>query len=139
MQYQCQNDAIVSEDKQDLEDCFQLHRLQGRAERDSGDTKLRDSNLQPPGSKPHGAEARSASMSLPDISENLPQEDPSAKAQKASKGSQAKVQRSSVSISTSKGEKKQKNAKAISSSADAADRSTNIQSLQNPHTEQISK
>ncbi|KAL7888428.1 hypothetical protein AOLI_G00034020 [Acnodon oligacanthus] len=135
MQYQCQNDAIISEDKQDLEDCFQLRRLQGRAEKDSGDTKtLRDPNPQPPGSKPHGASAP-----LPDIPENLPQEDSSGKAQKASKTSQAKVQRSSMSISTSKGERKQKPPKAISCSADAAERSTNIQSLQNPHAEQILK
>ncbi|XP_017548042.1 macoilin [Pygocentrus nattereri] len=135
MQYQCQNDAIVSEDKQDLEECFQLRRLQGRAEKDSGDTKtLRDPNPQPPVSKPHGASAP-----LPDIPENLPQEDSSGKAQKASKTSQAKVQRSSMSISTSKGERKQKPPKAISSSADAAERNTNIQSLQNPHAEQISK
>ncbi|KAI4880531.1 hypothetical protein NFI96_002991 [Prochilodus magdalenae] len=140
MQYQCQNDAIVSDDKQDLEDCFQLRRLQGRAERDSGDTKtLRDPNTHPPGSKLHGTEVRLASSTLPDIPENLPQEDPSGKAQKASKSSQAKVQRGSVSISTSKSEKKQKPPKAISSSADAAERSTNIQSLHNPHAEQISK
>ncbi|KAG9283016.1 macoilin [Astyanax mexicanus] len=140
MQYQCQNDAIISEDnKQDLEDCFQLHRLQGRTEKDSGDTKIRDPNPQPPGLKPHGAEVRLASTSLPDVPENLPQEDLSGKAQKASKGSQAKVQKSSVSINTSKGEKKQKLPKAISSSTEAAEKTSNIQSLQNPHAEQISK
>ncbi|XP_066532709.1 macoilin [Hoplias malabaricus] len=139
MQYQCQNDGIISEDKQDLEDCFQLHRPQGRAERDSGDTKLREPNPQPPGSKPHGGEARLTSASLPDVSENLPQEDSSSKAQKPSKSSQTKVQKSSVSISTSKAEKKQKTPKAISASTDAAEKSTSIPSLHNPHAELIAK
>uniref|UniRef100_A0A4W4FWI4 Uncharacterized protein n=1 Tax=Electrophorus electricus TaxID=8005 RepID=A0A4W4FWI4_ELEEL len=135
MQYQCQNDAIVSEDQ---EDCLQLHRFQGRMEKDAGDAKTRDVTPQPPGSKQHGSEARLGSP--PDIPEHLPQEEQSGRVQKASKGSQAKVQRNSLNSMASKGEKKLKNPKAIISSGEAGEKSSStIQSLQNPHTEQISK
>ncbi|KAB5540084.1 hypothetical protein PHYPO_G00097290 [Pangasianodon hypophthalmus] len=140
MQYPCQNDAIISEDKQDHEDCLQLHRLQGRTERDTGDTRIREPNPQPPGSKQHGAEMRSGSAQLSDVHEHLPHEEQSGKAPRVSRGPQAKgVQRSSVNIVTSKAEKKLKNPKAIGSNGDAGERSANIQGLHNPHAEQISK
>ncbi|MCI4389708.1 hypothetical protein PGIGA_G00101610 [Pangasianodon gigas] len=139
MQYPCQNDAIISEDKQDHEDCLQLHRLQGRTERDTGDTRIREPNPQPPGSKQHGAEMRSGSAQLSDVHEHLPHEEQSGKAPRVSRGPQAKVQRSSVNIVTSKAEKKLKNPKAIGSNGDTGERSANIQGLHNPHAEQISK
>lgn len=139
MQYPCQNDAIISEDKQDNEDCLQLHKLQGRTERDAGDARIREPNPQPPGSKQHGAETRSGSAQLSDIHEHLPHEEQSGKAPRVSRGPQAKMQRSSVNIVTSKADKKLKNTKAISSNGDTGDRSANIQGLHNPHAEQISK
>uniref|UniRef100_A0A4W4FUD5 Uncharacterized protein n=1 Tax=Electrophorus electricus TaxID=8005 RepID=A0A4W4FUD5_ELEEL len=112
--------------------------FQGRMEKDAGDAKTRDVTPQPPGSKQHGSEARLGSP--PDIPEHLPQEEQSGRVQKASKGSQAKVQRNSLNSMASKGEKKLKNPKAIISSGEAGEKSSStIQSLQNPHTEQISK
>lgn len=139
MQYPCQNDTIISEDKQDLEDCLQLHRLQGRTERDAGESRIREPNPLPPGSKQHGSEMRSGSAHLSDVHDHLPQEEQIGKAQRVSRGPQAKVQRSSVNIVTGKAEKKLKNPKGIISNGDAGERSTNIQGLHNPHAEQISK
>lgn len=140
MQYPCPNDTVISEDKPDHGDCPQLHRLHGRTERDAGDARIREPNPQPPGSKQHGVEARSGSALLPDVHEQLPQEEQSGKALRVSRGPQVKVQKSSVNIVTSKAEKKEKkNPKAISSNGDTGERSTNIQVLHNPHAEQISK
>ncbi|KAK3516270.1 hypothetical protein QTP70_007250 [Hemibagrus guttatus] len=141
MQYPCPNDAIFSEDKQEYEDCLQLHRLQGRTERDTGDTRIREPNPQPPGSKHHGAETRSGPAQLSDVHEHLPHDEQSGKAPRVSRGPQAKVQRSSVNIVASKAEKKLKNpSKTVSSNAgDAGERSTNIQGLHNPHAEQMAK
>lgn len=141
MQYPCPNDAVLSEDKQEHEDCLQLHRLQGRTERDAGDARIREPNPQPPGCKHHGAETRSGPAQLSDVHEHLPHEEQSGKAPRVSRGPQAKVQKSSVNIVASKAEKKPKNpSKAISSNAgDAGERSTNIQGLHNPHAEQITK
>lgn len=141
MQYPCPNDAVLSEDKQGHEDCLQLHRLQGRTERDAGDARIREPNPQPPGSKHHGAETRSGLAQLSEVHEHLPHEEQSGKAPRVSRGPQAKVQKSSVNIVASKAEKKPKNpSKAISSNAgDAGERSTNIQGLYNPHAEQITK
>ncbi|XP_076873859.1 macoilin [Brachyhypopomus gauderio] len=133
MQYQCQNDAIVPEDQ---EECLQLHRLQGRMERDPGDAKTRDLTPQPPGPKQHGGDVRT----LPDVPEHLPQEEQTGRAPRVSKGSQAKVQRSSVSSMTGKGEKKLKNPKAVGSGGEAGEKgSPTIQNLQNPHAEQTSR
>lgn len=139
MQYSCPNDTVVSEDKQDLEDCLQLHRLQGRTERDAGDARIREPNPQPPGSKQHGAETRSGSAQPSDVHEHLPHEEQSGKALRVSRGPQVKVQKSSVNIVSSRAEKKLKTSKAISSNGDAGERSTNIQGFHNPHAEQISK
>ncbi|KAI5615116.1 macoilin isoform X2 [Silurus asotus] len=139
MQYTCQNDAVLLEDKQDHEDCLQLHRMQGRTDRDAGDGRIREPN--PQGSKQHGnSETRSGhSTQLSDAHEHLPHEEQSVKSSRVSRGPQAKVQRSSVNIVPSKPEKKVKNSKAISFNGEAGERSANIQGLHNPHAEQISK
>ncbi|TSR99418.1 Macoilin [Bagarius yarrelli] len=141
MQYPCPNDAGLSEDKQELEDCLQLHKMQGRTERDVGDARIRESNPQPPGSKHHGVETRPGQTQLSDIPEHLPHEEQSGKAARVSRGTQAKVQKNAVNVVANKAEKKLKNlSKAISSSAgDAAERSTNIQGLHNPHAEQLAR
>lgn len=132
MQYQCPNDDITSEDKQNMEDCLQIHRLPGRPERDT--------NPQTPGLKHRGGELHLDSTSLLEIPENLPQEDQSSKAPKPPKISLPKVHRGSVNIPNSKGEKRQKAPKAINSTGDPAEQcSANISSPPNPHADQILK
>ncbi|XP_057209861.1 macoilin isoform X2 [Triplophysa rosa] len=132
MQYQCPNDDITSEDKQNMEDCLQIHRLPGRPEKDT--------NPQTPGPKHRGGELHLDSTSMLEISENLPQEDQSTKAPRPPKSSLPKVQRGSVNIPNSKGEKRQKVPKAINSTGDPAERcSANISSPPNPHADQILK
>ncbi|XP_062857536.1 macoilin [Trichomycterus rosablanca] len=138
VQYQCQISAVTPEDKQDPGDCFQLHKPQGKTERDAGDTKPREPNPQPPGSKQQMT-ANIEIRSCPDITETLPQEEQSGKTQRASRSSQAKLQRSCVSAVTSKSEKKLKNLKAISCPADTGDKILNIPAPHNPHAEQIAK
>lgn len=129
-QYQCPNDNITSDDKQNMEDCLQIHRLPGRPERDTN-----------PGPKHRGGELHVDSTSMLEISENLPQEDQSSKAPRPSKSSLPKVHRGSLNLPNSKGEKRQKAPKAINSSGDAAAErcSTNIPSPPNPHADQILK
>ncbi|XP_055041324.2 macoilin [Misgurnus anguillicaudatus] len=129
-QYQCPNDNITSDDKQNMEDCLQIHRLPGRPERDSN-----------PGPKHRGGELHVDSTSMLEISENLPQEDQSVKAPRPSKSSLPKVHRGSLNIPNSKGEKRQKAPKAINSTGDAAAErcSTNIPSPPNPHADQMLK
>nr|XP_055041324.1 macoilin [Misgurnus anguillicaudatus] len=128
--YQCPNDNITSDDKQNMEDCLQIHRLPGRPERDSN-----------PGPKHRGGELHVDSTSMLEISENLPQEDQSVKAPRPSKSSLPKVHRGSLNIPNSKGEKRQKAPKAINSTGDAAAErcSTNIPSPPNPHADQMLK
>ncbi|XP_051951995.1 macoilin-like isoform X2 [Xyrauchen texanus] len=113
-QYQCPTDGITSEDKQNTEDCLQIHRLPGRPEIDT--------NLQTPGLKHHGGEINLDSASMLEIPESLPQEDQSSKAQRPSKSSQSKLHRGSVNTPNSKGEKRQKAPKAINSTVDSAER-----------------
>ncbi|XP_065113075.1 macoilin [Paramisgurnus dabryanus] len=129
-QYQCPNDNITSDDKQNMEDCLQIHRLPGRPEKDTN-----------PGPKHRGGELHVDSTSMLEISENLPQEDQSSKAPRPSKSSLPKVHRGSLNLPNSKGEKRQKAPKAINSSGDAAAErcSTNIPSPPNPHADQILK
>ncbi|XP_051500986.1 macoilin-like isoform X2 [Myxocyprinus asiaticus] len=130
-QYQCSNDGVTSENKQNMEDCLQIHRLPGRPERDT--------NLQTPGLK-HRGEINLDSTSMLEISESLPQEDQSSKAQRPSKNSQSKLHRGSVNTPNSKGEKRQKAPKAINSTGDSAERcSPNISNPPNPHADQILK
>ncbi|KAA0708643.1 Macoilin Transmembrane protein 57 [Triplophysa tibetana] len=131
MQYQCPNDDITSEDKQNMEDCLQIHRLPGRPEKDT--------NPQTPGPKHQGGELHLDSPSMLEISENLPQEDPSTKAPRPPKSSLPKVQRGSVNIPNSKGEKRQKVLKAVNSTGDPERCSANISSPPNPHADQILK
>ncbi|RXN24280.1 macoilin-like protein [Labeo rohita] len=133
MQYQCPSDSITSEDKQNMEDCLQIHRLPARTERDT--------NPQTPGGKHRGVELHLDSTSMLEMTENLPQEDQSSKAQRPSKSSLPKVHRGSVNIPNSKGEKKQKAPKAINTTGDSAERClSNISpSPPNPHAEQMLK
>ncbi|XP_056620211.1 macoilin isoform X1 [Triplophysa dalaica] len=132
MQYQCPNDDITLEEKQNMEDCLQIHRLPGRPEKDT--------NPQTPGPKHRGGELHLDSTSMLEISENLPQEDQSTKAHRPPKSSLPKVQRGSVNIPNSKGEKRQKVPKAVNSTGDPAERcSANISSPPNPHADQILK
>lgn len=115
-----------------MEDCLQIHRLPGRPEKDT--------NPQTPGPKHRGGELHMDSTSMLEISDNLPQEDQSAKAPRPPKSSLPKVQRGSVNIPNSKGEKRQKAPKAINSTGDPAERcSANISSPPNPHADQILK
>ncbi|XP_051954667.1 macoilin [Xyrauchen texanus] len=131
-QYQCPNDAVISEDKQSMEDCLQIHRLPGRPERDI--------HLQTPGLKPRGGELPLDSTSMLEITESLPQEDQSSKAQRPSKSSLPKVQRGSVNTPNSKGEKRQKAPKAINSTGESSERcSPNISTPPNPHADKILK
>uniref|UniRef100_A0A8C2DHK6 Si:dkey-12h9.6 n=1 Tax=Cyprinus carpio TaxID=7962 RepID=A0A8C2DHK6_CYPCA len=93
MQYQCPSDSITSEDKENMEDCLQIHRLPARPERDT--------NPQTPGPKHRGGELHLDSTSMLEMTENLPQEDQSSKAQRPSKSSLPKVHRGSVNIPNS--------------------------------------
>lgn len=133
MQYQCPSDAVTSEDKQNMEDCLQIHRLPARPERDT--------NPQTPGPKNRGGELHLDSTSMLEMTENLPQEDQSSKAQRPSKSSLPKVHRGSVNIPNSKGEKRQKASKVTNSTGDSAERcSSNISpSPPNPHADQMLK
>uniref|UniRef100_A0A671QDU7 Macoilin-like n=1 Tax=Sinocyclocheilus anshuiensis TaxID=1608454 RepID=A0A671QDU7_9TELE len=130
-QYQCPSNSITSEDKQNMEDCLQIHRLPARPEREA--------NPQTPGPKHRGGELHLGSTSMLEMPENLPQEDQSSKAQRPSKSSLPKVHRGSVNIPNSKGEKRQKAPKAINTIGDSAERcSSNISpSPPNPHAEQM--
>lgn len=132
-QYQCPSDSIISEDKQNMEDCLQIHRLPARTERDT--------NPQTPGPKHRGGELHLDSTSMLEMTENLPQEDQSSKAQRPSKSSLPKVHRGSVNIPNSKGEKRQKAPKAINTIGDSAERCSSIisPSPPNPHAEQMLK
>uniref|UniRef100_A0A672RS52 Macoilin-like n=1 Tax=Sinocyclocheilus grahami TaxID=75366 RepID=A0A672RS52_SINGR len=132
-QYQCPSDSITSEDKQNMEDCLQIHRLPARPERDT--------NPQTPGPKHRGGELHLDSTSMLEMTESLPQEDQSSKAQRPSKSSLPKVHRGSVNIPNSKGEKRQKAPKAINTIGDSAEKcSSNISpSPPNPHAEQMLK
>uniref|UniRef100_A0A673GZU8 Macoilin-like n=1 Tax=Sinocyclocheilus rhinocerous TaxID=307959 RepID=A0A673GZU8_9TELE len=114
-QYQCPSNSITSEDKQNMEDCLQIHRLPARPERDA--------NPQTPGPKHRGGELHLDSTSILEMPENLPQEDQSSKAQRPSKSSLPKVHRGSVNIPNSKGEKRQKAPKAINTIGDSAESS----------------
>ncbi|KAL0164534.1 hypothetical protein M9458_040287, partial [Cirrhinus mrigala] len=90
-----------------------------------------DANPQTPGGKHRGVELHMDSTSMLEMTENLPQEDQSSKAQRHSKSSLPKVHRGSVNIPNSKGEKKQKAPKAINTTGDSAE------SPPNPHAEQM--
>uniref|UniRef100_A0A8C1KUK1 Si:dkey-12h9.6 n=1 Tax=Cyprinus carpio TaxID=7962 RepID=A0A8C1KUK1_CYPCA len=133
MQYQCPSNSITTEDKQNMEDCLQIHRLPARPERDA--------NPQTPGLKHRGGELHLDSTSMLEMTENLPQEDQSSKAQRPSKSSLPKVHRGSVNIPNSKGEKRQKTPKAINITGDSVERcSSNISPIPlNPHAEQMLK
>uniref|UniRef100_A0A9J8ABP4 Si:dkey-12h9.6 n=1 Tax=Cyprinus carpio carpio TaxID=630221 RepID=A0A9J8ABP4_CYPCA len=133
MQYQCPSNSITTEDKQNMEDCLQIHRLPARPERDA--------NPQTPGLKHRGGELHLDSTSMLEMTENLPQEDQSSKAQRPSKSSLPKVHRGSVNIPNSKGEKRQKTPKAINTIGDSVERcSSNISPIPlNPHAEQMLK
>uniref|UniRef100_A0A8C2K9S4 Si:dkey-12h9.6 n=1 Tax=Cyprinus carpio TaxID=7962 RepID=A0A8C2K9S4_CYPCA len=133
MQYQCPSNSITTEDKQNMEDCLQIHRLPARPERDV--------NPQTPGLKHRGGELHLDSTSMLEMTENLPQEDQSSKAQRPSKSSLPKVHRGSVNIPNSKGEKRQKTPKAINIIGDSVERcSSNISPIPlNPHAEQMLK
>ncbi|TRY57056.1 hypothetical protein DNTS_023959 [Danionella cerebrum] len=121
---------VASEDKQNMEDCLQIHRLPIRPDRDT----------QIPGAKHRGGEVHMVSQSALEMTENLPQEDQSSKAQRSTKSLlQPKVHRAPVNVLNSKAEKKQKNLKAINSNGDNTERcSTNTSPAPpNPHTEQM--
>uniref|UniRef100_A0A672RTP2 Macoilin-like n=1 Tax=Sinocyclocheilus grahami TaxID=75366 RepID=A0A672RTP2_SINGR len=113
----------MEEDKQNMEDCLQIHRLPARPERDT--------NPQTPGPKHRGGELHLDSTSMLEMTESLPQEDQSSKAQRPSKSSLPKVHRGSVNIPNSKGEKRQKAPKAINTIGDSAEKcSSNISPIQ---------
>ncbi|XP_021329040.1 macoilin isoform X2 [Danio rerio] len=137
-QYQCPPDTTTSEDKHNMEDCLQIHRLPSRPEKDL--------NPQTPASKHRGGEIHLDSTSILEMTENLPQDDQSSKALRSSKSSLPKVQRSSVNVPNGKAEKRQKNLKAINSTGESVERcSSNIPTHNpppnpsNPHAEQMLK